>query len=130
MLDAQPDGEHCTFTAAPADFAQEHGIAYKPTEVLVSCGGKHALYNVFQALIEAGDEVVIFTPYWVSYADMVRVAGGVPVLVETTMETGSTRKVCVFGSSPLVGSSNSSTSGFIVRTEPMATRFFSPPESM
>ena len=44
---------------------QEHGIAYKPTEVLVSCGGKHALYNLFQALLNAGDEVVIFAPYWV-----------------------------------------------------------------
>ncbi len=67
---------------------EEHKITYKPTEVLVSCGGKHALYNLFQALLNDGDEVVIFTPYWVSYADMVRVAGGVPVLVETTMETG------------------------------------------
>ena len=56
--------------------------------MLVSCGGKHALYNLFQALLDEGDEVVIFTPYWVSYADMVRVAGGVPVLVETTMDTG------------------------------------------
>ncbi len=66
----------------------EHRIAYKATEVLVSCGGKHALYNLFQALLNEGDEVVIFTPYWVSYADMVRVAGGVAVLVETSMETG------------------------------------------
>jgi len=67
---------------------EEHKITYKPTEVLVSCGGKHALYNLFQALLNDGDEVVIFTPFWVSYADMVRVAGGVPVLVETTMDTG------------------------------------------
>jgi aspartate aminotransferase len=56
--------------------------------VLVSCGGKHALYNLFQALIEDGDEVVVFAPYWVSYADMVRVAGGKPVIVETTVEQG------------------------------------------
>jgi aspartate aminotransferase len=67
---------------------EQHRITYRPTEVLVSCGGKHALYNLFQALLNEGDEVVIFTPYWVSYADMVRVAGGVPVLVETTMESG------------------------------------------
>jgi aspartate aminotransferase len=68
--------------------AQEHGIAYKPTEVLVSCGGKHALYNLFQALLNPGDEVVIFAPYWVSYADMVRLADGVPVIVQTRHEDG------------------------------------------
>jgi len=68
--------------------AQEHGISYKPTEVLVSCGGKHALYNLFQGLLNAGDEVVIFAPYWVSYADMVRLADGVPVIVQTRHEDG------------------------------------------
>jgi len=67
---------------------EDHGVSYEPGEVLVSCGGKHALYNLFQALLDPGDEVVIFTPYWVSYADMVRVAGGVPVLVETTIDDG------------------------------------------
>jgi aspartate aminotransferase len=66
----------------------DHGVTYAANEVLVSCGGKHALYNLFQALLDPGDEVVIFTPYWVSYADMVRVTGGVPVLVETTMDDG------------------------------------------
>jgi len=74
--------------AIAARIAREHKVTYTPAQVLVSCGGKHALYNLFQALLEAGDEVVIFTPYWVSYADMVRVAGGVPVLVETPMDTG------------------------------------------
>jgi aspartate aminotransferase len=74
--------------AIAAKIQGEHKVTYKATEVLVSCGGKHALYNLFQALLNEGDEVVIFTPFWVSYADMVRVAGGVPVLVETTMDTG------------------------------------------
>ncbi|ACG73343.1 aminotransferase class I and II [Anaeromyxobacter sp. K] len=74
--------------AIAARIQQEHRVSYKASEVLVSCGGKHALYNLFQALLNDGDEVVIFTPYWVSYADMVRVAGGVPVLVETSMDTG------------------------------------------
>jgi len=68
--------------------AQEHGISYKPNEIIVSCGGKHALYNLFQALLNPGDEVVIFAPYWVSYADMVRLAEGVPVIVETRHEDG------------------------------------------
>jgi aspartate aminotransferase len=74
--------------AIASKIQKEHKVSYKATEVLVSCGGKHALYNLFQALLNEGDEVVIFTPFWVSYADMVRVAGGVPVLVETTMDTG------------------------------------------
>ncbi|HET6438228.1 MAG TPA: pyridoxal phosphate-dependent aminotransferase [Anaeromyxobacter sp.] len=74
--------------AIAARIAQDHGLSYAPNQVLVSCGGKHALFNLFQALLDAGDEVVIFTPYWVSYADMVRVAGGVAVLVATTMDTG------------------------------------------
>ena len=74
--------------AIASRIAQEHGLAYKPNEVLVSCGAKHALFNLFQALIDPGDEVIIFTPYWVSYADMVRMADGVPVLVETRLEDG------------------------------------------
>ncbi|HZZ84539.1 MAG TPA: pyridoxal phosphate-dependent aminotransferase [Anaeromyxobacteraceae bacterium] len=73
--------------AIAARVQAEHGVAYKPSEVLVSCGGKHALYNLFQALLNPGDEVVIFTPYWVSYADMVRLAEGTPVLVETGPES-------------------------------------------
>ncbi len=73
--------------AVAARIQAEHGVAYKPSEVLVSCGGKHALYNLFQALLNPGDEVVIFTPYWVSYADMVRLAEGTPVLVETGPES-------------------------------------------
>jgi len=68
--------------------AQDHGISYKPTDILVSCGGKHALYNLFQGLLNPGDEVVIFAPYWVSYADMVRLADGVPVIVHTRHEDG------------------------------------------
>ncbi len=71
-----------------AKIAQLHGLSYKPSEVLVSCGGKHALYNLFQALLDPGDEVVIFAPYWVSYADMVRLAEGVPVIVDTRWEDG------------------------------------------
>jgi len=74
--------------AIAARIAQQHGISYKPTEVLVSCGGKHALYNLFQALLNPGDEVVIFAPYWVSYADMVRLGDGVPVIVPTRHERG------------------------------------------
>lgn len=74
--------------AVCARIAQQHGLSYKPNEVIVSCGGKHALFNIFQALLDPGDEVVIFAPYWVSYADMVRLAEGVPVIVETRHQDG------------------------------------------
>jgi aspartate aminotransferase len=74
--------------AIAAKIAQQHGLSYKASEVLVSVGGKHALYNLFQALLNPGDEVVIFAPYWVSYADMVRLAEGVPVIVQTRHQDG------------------------------------------
>ncbi len=64
----------------------DNQLKYSPEQVLVSCGAKHSLYNLFQALLNEGDEVVIFAPYWVSYPDMVRLAGGEPVIVETKEE--------------------------------------------
>ena len=69
-------------------YQQEHGLAYQREDVLVSCGAKHSLYNLFQALINPGDEVVIPAPYWVSYSDMALLAGGVPQLVSTNEATG------------------------------------------
>ena len=74
--------------AVCAKIAQQHGQSYKPNEVIISCGGKHALYNLFQALLDPGDEVMIFAPYWVSYADMVRLAEGVPVIVQARHQDG------------------------------------------
>jgi len=74
--------------AIAASIRKDHRIGYDPGEVLVSCGGKHALFNLFQALVNPGDEVVILAPYWVSYADMVRVSGGVPVVVDSRAEEG------------------------------------------
>ena len=67
---------------------KDNALGYTPEQVLVSCGAKHSLYNIFQALLSPGDEVVIFAPYWVSYPDMVRLADGVPVIVETRPEEG------------------------------------------
>ena len=69
-------------------FARDNGLEYGPNNVIVSCGGKHSLYNVFQALCEPGDEVVIPAPYWVSYPEQVKLAGGTPVTIETTDATG------------------------------------------
>jgi aspartate aminotransferase len=67
---------------------KDNALEYTPDQVLVSCGAKHSLYNIFQALLSPGDEVVIFSPYWVSYPDMVTLADGVPVIVETRAEDG------------------------------------------
>lgn len=64
-------------------FARDVGFAITPQHVLVSCGAKHSLYNFFQALLDDGDEVVVFAPYWVSYPEMVALAGGRTVVVES-----------------------------------------------
>ena len=67
-------------------FARENNLKYAASEVLVSAGGKHSIYNLLQAIIGDGDEVVIPAPYWVSYPDMVLLAGGTPVCVACTIE--------------------------------------------
>ena len=71
-----------------AKFQRENGLTYKPSQINVSPGGKAVLYNAFVASLSAGDEVVIPAPYWVSYPDMVLLAGGEPVTVMTSMESG------------------------------------------
>ncbi len=60
---------------------EDYGLEYRPQEVLVTCGAKQALYNLAQALLDPGDEVLILSPYWVSYPPIVELAGGVPVIV-------------------------------------------------
>ena len=60
---------------------EDHGWEYSPDQIQVCCGGKHGLYNIFQAVLNDGDEVLIPAPYWVSYPPMVQLAGGVPVIV-------------------------------------------------
>jgi len=62
-------------------FRRENGFEYEPKQILVSCGGKQSFYNLAQAILDPGDEVVIPAPYWVSYPDMVLLAGGEPVYV-------------------------------------------------
>jgi aspartate aminotransferase len=64
-------------------FQRDNGLNYQPNQILVSCGGKQSFFNMALALLNAGDEVVIPAPYWVSYPDMVRIAEGTPVIVET-----------------------------------------------
>ncbi|MBX6420440.1 MAG: pyridoxal phosphate-dependent aminotransferase [Nevskia sp.] len=67
-----------------AKHKRDNGLDYTPAQVLVSCGGKQACYNLCQALLDDGDEVVIPAPYWVSYPDMALLAGGVPVFIPTS----------------------------------------------
>jgi aspartate aminotransferase len=69
-------------------FARENGLDYKPNEITVGSGGKQVLYNALLATLDPGDEVVIPSPYWVSYPDIVLLAGAEPVIVETRIEDG------------------------------------------
>ena len=68
-------------------FKRENGLTYKPSQVIVSCGGKHSCYNVILATCQEGDEVIIPAPYWLSYPEMVKLAGATPVIIETTDQT-------------------------------------------
>ncbi len=65
-------------------YKADYGLEYTPAQVVVSNGAKHALHNVFFTMLDPGDEVIIPAPYWVSYAELVKLSGAVPVIVETT----------------------------------------------
>lgn len=66
----------------------DYGINYQNNEILVGSGAKHVLYNLFNVLVDNGDEVLIPSPYWVSYPEQVKICGGIPVILETSQETG------------------------------------------
>ena len=68
-------------------FKRENGLVYKPSQIIVSSGGKHSCYNVILATCEEGDEVVIPSPYWLSYPEMVKLAGATPVILPTSDQT-------------------------------------------
>jgi aspartate aminotransferase len=76
------DGTPGLKKAVAAKFKRENGFDYDTKQVLVSCGGKQSFYNLAQALLNPGDEVIIPAPYWVSYPDMVLLAGAVPVIID------------------------------------------------
>jgi len=73
-------------TAVVEQYRAAHGLEYTPAEVVVSNGAKHALHNVFTVLLDPGDEVIIPAPYWVSYAELVKLTGAVPVIVQTDQQ--------------------------------------------
>jgi len=62
---------------------RDNQLSYNPEEIIISCGGKHALYNACQVLFESGDEVIIFSPYWVSFPDFISITGAKPIIVKT-----------------------------------------------
>ncbi|MDR3390489.1 MAG: pyridoxal phosphate-dependent aminotransferase [Sulfuriferula sp.] len=74
--------------AVIAKFKRDNGLDYTAKQVLVSCGGKQSFFNLVQALINPGDEVIIPAPYWVSYPDIVILAGGTPVIIEAGIAQG------------------------------------------
>jgi aspartate aminotransferase len=78
------DGIPSLKKAIIAKFKKDNGLDYQLNQILVSCGGKQSSYNLTQAMINPGDEVIIPAPFWVSYPDMVLLADGVPVIIETT----------------------------------------------
>ncbi len=67
---------------------RDNSLRYKPDEIAISCGAKHALYNIFQVLCQKQDEVIIISPYWVSYTEMVRLSGAEPRIVEAKEANG------------------------------------------
>jgi len=69
-------------------FQQDNGISYKPSQIIVSTGAKHSCYNAILATCQPGDEVIIPSPYWLSYPEMVRLAGAEPIFVQTKEENG------------------------------------------
>jgi aspartate aminotransferase len=74
--------------AIAAKFLLDNGLQYDPSMISVNCGAKHSCYNAIAAVVNPGDEVIIPAPYWTSYPEMVKIVGGIPVIVETKRENG------------------------------------------
>jgi aspartate aminotransferase len=73
--------------AIAAKFARDNNLQYKASQIVVSCGAKHSLFNIIQVLVDDGDEVIFQSPYWVSYPEMVKTAGGKSVIIPTDKTT-------------------------------------------
>ena len=69
-------------------FSKDYGVKFSNDEIMISCGGKHSLFNIFMSILNKGDEVIIQSPYWVSYPAIVEVCGGKPVIINTFYEDG------------------------------------------
>lgn len=99
---------------------RDRGLTYRQEQVMVSCGAKHSLYNLFQVLLQSGDEVLIPSPYWVSYPEMARLAGAVPVEVRTDpsdkfwLSAAAVEKACTPKTRLLVLNSPSNPTGAVL----------------
>lgn len=74
--------------AVAGKLKRENNLDYKPSQIVVNVGAKHSLFNIFQAILNEGDEVIIPSPYWVTYPEIVKYSGGTPVYIETDERTG------------------------------------------
>lgn len=74
--------------AVAGKLKRENNLDYKPSQIVVNVGAKHSLFNIFQAIIDEGDEVIIPSPYWVTYPEIIKYSGGTPVYIETDESTG------------------------------------------
>jgi aspartate aminotransferase len=72
--------------AVATKFERDNGLHYSPDQIVASCGAKHSLYNAMQVLVNPGDEVILIAPYWMTYAEQIRLAGGIPVVIRTSGE--------------------------------------------
>lgn len=82
------DGTPALKEAIRKKFNEENGLDYKPEQIVVSCGAKHSLYNAIQVICEPGDEIILPAPYWVSYLEQIKMAGGQPVIPQTRVKNG------------------------------------------
>jgi aspartate aminotransferase len=74
--------------AISAKLKRENGLDYSPEQIIVSCGAKHSVFNTMQVLVDPGDEVILLAPYWMTYADQIRLAGGIPKVIHCSAASG------------------------------------------
>ncbi len=109
--------------AIASSLARDRALSYRPEQVAVTCGAKQALYNLLQVLVQAGEEVLIPSPYWVSYPEMVRLAGAAPIEVRTSAARGfqldrrTVEQVCTPRARVLVLNSPSNPTGAVLKEE-------------
>ena len=109
--------------AIAASLTRDRGLVYRPEQVAVTCGAKQALYNLLQVLVQTGEEVLIPSPYWVSYPEMVRLAGAAPIEVRTSASQGfqlnrkAVEQVCSPRTRVLILNSPSNPTGTILTKE-------------
>ena len=103
----------------------ENNISYSPDEILVSCGGKHSLFNAMEVLLEKGDEAILPSPYWITYEEQINIAGATPVILDTTptdfkLTAESVEKVLTDKTKLLILNSPSNPTGAVIEDSELA----------